>query len=331
MTPLGTGPVPLNDDVPVSYYQYAPLFGVDPGGDVLMGWYETDSSQDNTDAMARVLGDGAFADAGVIGPRLQLDGPSPEGAWVTAVVPGPAGIATAFSWTNARVCRASRVDLATKAVAGTDVIPGTGCAAPVGPASGANGTVATWTEYPSWQVALSRYVTAAPACSDGAPATVEAGKSVTLALPCTGWRPQREVTGAPARGALGTIDQDAGTVTYTAGRGGRRRPGALPGRERSRAERGALRCDHRDARADDAGRPEPAAAFRTRRTYAAGGDRTVAEAQAAEPAQAAPARPGVLALGAGDGEGRRAAPREGPPQGWALRHEAAAAPRSADA
>jgi hypothetical protein len=217
MTPLGTGPVTLNDDVPVSYYQYAPLFGVDPGGDVLLGWYETDSSQDNTNAMARVLGDGAFADAGVIGPRLQLDGPSPEGAWVTAVVPGPAGVATAFSWTTARVCRASRVDLATKAVLGTDVIPGTGCAAPVGPASGATGTVATWTEYPSWQVALSRYVTAAPACSDGVAATVEAGKSVTLALPCTGWRPGREVTGAPARGTLGAIDQDAGTVTYNAG------------------------------------------------------------------------------------------------------------------
>ena len=77
--------------------------------------------------------------------------------------------------------------------------------------------MATWTEFPSWQVALSRYVTEAPACSDGVPVTVQAGKSVMLALPCTGWRPQREVTGAPTRGALGTIDQDAGTVTYTAG------------------------------------------------------------------------------------------------------------------
>jgi hypothetical protein len=92
MTPLGSGPVTLNDDVPVSYYQYAPLFGVDPGGDVVLGWYETDSSQDSNDAMARVLGDGAFADAGVVGPRLQLDGPSPEGAWVTDIVPEPAGI-----------------------------------------------------------------------------------------------------------------------------------------------------------------------------------------------------------------------------------------------
>ena len=107
MTPLGSDPVTLNDDVPVSYSQFAPLFGVDPGGDVVLGWYETDSNQTNTDAMARVLGDGAFVDAGVIGPRLQLDGPSPEGATVSDLVPEPAGVVTAFSWTFARVCRAS--------------------------------------------------------------------------------------------------------------------------------------------------------------------------------------------------------------------------------
>jgi len=47
--------------------------------------------------------------------------------------------------------------------------------------------------------------------------TVAAGQSVTLALPCSGWRPQREIVGEPARGTRGAIDQDAGTVTYTAG------------------------------------------------------------------------------------------------------------------
>jgi hypothetical protein len=217
MTPLGSGPQALDDDLAPFYGQYAPMFGVDPGGDVVMGWYETDSFSDNNDAMARVLADGAFADAGVIGPRLQLDGPPPEGATVSDLVPEPAGIVTAFSWTNARVCRASRIDLATKAVLTTEAIAATGCAAPAGPASGANGTVAAWTEFPSWQVQLARYVTAAPTCSDGTAVTVAAGASVTLSLPCTGWRPHRDVTVAPTRGTLGAIDQQAGTVIYTAG------------------------------------------------------------------------------------------------------------------
>ena len=80
---------------------------------------------------------------------------------------------------------------------------------------------------------------------------------MTLTLPCTGWRPQREVTGSPSRGALGTIDQDAGTVTYTAGLDAgadqvrfRGANGAGPSAERSVA-------DHGDARAGDAGRPDP--------------------------------------------------------------------------
>jgi hypothetical protein len=217
MTPQGSGPSSLNDGLPLDYVQYGPLFGVDPGGAVLMGWYETDSNQDNNDAMVRVLGAGAFADVGVVGPRLQLDGPSPEGGSVSDLVPGPAGIVTALTSTNAPLCRASRIDLATGNALSTDVLAATDCAAPVGPASGANGTLATWSQYTTHQVVLSRYVTAPPACSDGAPATVAAGESVTLSLACTGWRPVREVTGAPTKGTLGAIDQAAGTVSYTAG------------------------------------------------------------------------------------------------------------------
>ena len=47
--------------------------------------------------------------------------------------------------------------------------------------------------------------------------SVVAGSSVTLPLACTGWRPDRQVTTAPSKGTLGAIDQEAGTVTYTAG------------------------------------------------------------------------------------------------------------------
>jgi hypothetical protein len=217
MTPLGIGAMAMNDDLPQDFAQYDPLFGVDPGGDVVMGWYETDSFQEHNDAMVRVLAEGALGDMGVVGPRIQLDGPPPEAGVVADLVSGPSGVVTALYWTGNRVCGAPRIDTATGSVVSDDVIPADGCAAAVGPASGANGIVATWTSFPSWQVMASRYVTEPPECSDGAAVTLAAGASVTLPLACTGWRPQREIVASPARGTLGAIDHAAGTVTYTAG------------------------------------------------------------------------------------------------------------------
>ena len=217
MTPAGSGATALNDDLPASFVMYGPLFGVDPGGAAVMGWYETDSFTNNDDAMVRVLGAGAFADTGVIGSRLRLDGPPPEGANVSDLVPAGGGIVAAFFYNHDRRCGAPRIDTASGTVVSDDVIAETGCAAPAGPASGENGIAAAWTNYPGWQVMVKRYVTDPPACSDGAATTVAAGASVTLALPCTGWRPHLETVGAPARGAVGGVDQDARTVTYTAG------------------------------------------------------------------------------------------------------------------
>lgn len=232
MTPLGAGPTPVNDDLPQDFVQYGPLFGVDPGGAVLAGWYETDSNVTSDDAIVRVLGAGALADSGVIGPRLQLDGPSPEGAGVSDIVPGPAGIATALLRSSEPPCHAVRIDLASGEVLGTEAYGPSTCYG-VGPADGANGVAATWLESLTYRVLLSRYVTAAPSCSDGTPVTVAAGERVTLALPCTGWRPQREVTGAPGHGTLGALDQAQGTVTYTAG------PDAASDTVRYRATNGA--------------------------------------------------------------------------------------------
>ena len=217
MTPQGTGATRMDDDLPADFVQYGPLFGVDPGGGVVMGWYETDSFNEHNDAMVRVLADGAFGDTGVIGPRLQLDGPPPEGGAPSALIPGPDGIVTAFFYTNSPSCSAARIDMATGDVLQTDAIAASGCAAPNGPASAANGLVATWTQSGTYRIELSRYVADPPACSDGAPVTVAAGASVSLSLPCTGWRPTRQITGPPAHGTLGTVDDTAGTVTYTAG------------------------------------------------------------------------------------------------------------------
>jgi hypothetical protein len=87
----------------------------------------------------------------------------------------------------------------------------------MGPASGANGIAATWINFPDGPLMASRYVTEPPECSDGAAATLAAGETVTLPLACTGWRPQRQIVGSPARGTLGVIDDADGTVTYTAG------------------------------------------------------------------------------------------------------------------
>ena len=219
MLPLGAGATAMNDDLPEFYSQYGPLLAVEPGGAALMGWYETDSFVNNNDAMVRLLAAGAFADTGVIGPRVHVDGPPPEGGSVQDLVPGPNGIVTAFVFTTAPSCRAVRIDTATGTVVGTDELAAS-CGLPLGPATAANGLVATWSTGSAYEILLKRYVTDPPACSDGAATTVAAGKTVTLALPCTGWRPQREIAGSPARGTLGAIDQAAGTVTYTAGAAG---------------------------------------------------------------------------------------------------------------
>ena len=216
MSPLGAGPTAMNDDLPESFVQYGPLLAVQPGGAAVMGWYETDSFNDNNDAMARLLAPGALADTGVVGPRTQLDGPPPEGGSVSDLVPGPDGVVTAFVFTNAPACRAVRIDTATGDVLSTDTL-GAPCGWPLGPATGDNGVAVTWAASGTYEMLLTRFVTDPPACSDGAAATVAAGQSVTLALACTGWRPQREIVGGPARGTLGAIDQAAGTVTYTAG------------------------------------------------------------------------------------------------------------------
>jgi hypothetical protein len=216
VTPLGSGATAMNDDLAQFFGQYGPLFGVDPGGGAVMAWYETDSFQDNNDALVRVLADGAFADDGVIGPRMQLDGPPPDGGSVSDVVPAGAGIVTAFFY-HGSTCGAPRIDTATGDIVSNDVISATGCSFAMGPASGANGIAATWINFPDGPLMASRYVTEPPECSDGAAATLAAGETVTLPLACTGWRPQRQIVGSPARGTLGVIDDADGTVTYTAG------------------------------------------------------------------------------------------------------------------
>jgi hypothetical protein len=216
VTPLGSAAMAMNDDLAQFYGQYGPLFGVAPGGGAVMAWYETDSFQDNNDALVRVLADGALADDGVIGPRMQLDGPSPDAGSVSDVVPAGAGIVTAFFY-HGGSCGAPRIDTVTGDVVSNDVIPGTGCSFAMGPASGANGIAATWINFPDGRLMASRYVTELPECSDAAAVTLAASQSVTLPLACTGWRPQREIVGSPSRGTLGAIDDAAGTVTYTAG------------------------------------------------------------------------------------------------------------------
>jgi hypothetical protein len=216
MSPLGAGATAMDDDLPPSFGQYGPLLAVQPGGAALMGWYETDSFVTNHDAMARLLKAGSFSDPGVVGPRMRLDGPPPDGGSVLDLVPGPDGVATAFVFTTDAACRAVRIDTATGAAVATDVLAAP-CGAVLGPSTDANGLVATWPASSTNEVLLKRYVTTLPGCSDGAATTVAAGQTVTLALPCTGWRPQRDIVGSPERGTVGAIDQAAGTVSYTAG------------------------------------------------------------------------------------------------------------------
>ena len=55
---------------------------------------------------------------------------------------------------------------------------------------------------------------AAPACA-GATKDVAHGTATTVDLPCTGAITSRAIVGGPAHGTLSSIDQGAGTVTYT--------------------------------------------------------------------------------------------------------------------
>lgn len=220
MVTLGGGPTPLSDGIPSGYVGYQPLLAAEPDGDVLAAWRETTSWTDENDVLVRELGAGALP--GTIGPRLQIDGPKPEGSYPTAVVPEPGAqtrvvFAGHHHGDNVSFCRASRIGDGGVLI-GTETIA-TGCTTPAAPADAANGLAVLWTaSQAAGHVRLSRWVEDAPTCTDGAPAQVRAGESVKLALPCDGWRPVRELTApAPALGRLGAIDQSTGEVAYTAG------------------------------------------------------------------------------------------------------------------
>lgn len=220
MTTQGGTPTALSDGIPAGYVGYEPLLAADAEGDVLAAWRETTSWTDENDVIVRELGAGTLP--GAIGPRLQVDGPKPEGSYPTAVVSESATQTRVIfgghdHGSNTSFCRASRVGDGGTLI-GTDTIA-QACASPVAPADAAGGLSVLWMgSQATGQVRLSRWVEQAPSCSDGTPAEVRAGASVTLMLPCDGWRPVREIAGSgPVRGTLGAIDQETGLVTYTAG------------------------------------------------------------------------------------------------------------------
>lgn len=216
MTPSGSGPTALTDGLAVDDVQYPAALAADADGDVFAAWSETDSNTSDNDVLVRELGTGALP--GAIGARLQLDGSSPDGESPSAIVPETADQSRVlFSGgpNNTTDCRAARVGPGGTPL-GTETIA-SGCSSPTGPPDGAAGLVALWRSFPEGAMHLSRWVEQAPSCADGPRATVVAGRTETLSLPCDGWRPVREVVGAPARGSLGAIDDTAGTVAYTAG------------------------------------------------------------------------------------------------------------------
>ena len=218
MTTGGTPATPLDQGLPSGFVQYGPLLAVDPAGSAVAAWAETDSFTDNTDVIVRSIDPGPLSTTGGLGPRVQLDGPAPEGGNPAAALPGPAGTLNVFhyaSLNNVASCDASRLTTA-GALTGTDPLPTT-CRFPYTPASADNGLAAAWTTSPGNVVQVARAIAAAPSCSDGAPVSVEAGTTTTLPLPCSGWRAVRDIVGAPTRGTLAAIDQVAGTVSYTAG------------------------------------------------------------------------------------------------------------------
>jgi hypothetical protein len=257
MLTQGGDPSALSDGLANDYVQYAPLLAAAADGDVLAAWYETTSFTDETDVLVRELGAGTLAPA-AIGPRLQIDGPKPEGATPFAIVPEPASqTRVVFAGhdhgpSNTSFCRASRIGDGGVLI-GTETIA-SGCASPAASPDAGDGLAVLWmASQATGQVRLSRWVEDAPTCSDGAPAEVQAGATVRLTLPCDGWRPVRETTTAPARGTLGAIDQQAGEIAYTAG--------AAPGGDevRFRAVNAAGASAERRIAVDVTPAPEPPA------------------------------------------------------------------------
>lgn len=216
----GGGPASLIDGMPGGYVGYLPLLAADPEGDVLAAWQETTSWTDESDTIVRELGAGSLP--GTIGPRLQVDGPKPEGSSPFAVVPESASqtrviFAGHHHGDNVSFCRASRIGDGGVLI-GTETIA-VSCSGPAAARDPSGGLSVAWTASGGvGQIRMSRWVEEAPTCTDGAPAQVQAGESVSLTLPCDGWRPLREAAvPAPALGTLGAIDQSTGEVTYSAG------------------------------------------------------------------------------------------------------------------
>lgn len=223
MTTVGGAPVSLNDGLVTDYNQYGPLIAVTPGGATAAGWYETTSFSDSNNAIVRAFAPGNLEDVGVVKAKQQLDEVG-RAASVSDLIPGSGDLVTAFEFgadlnSQAAGCRVATLDASTGGLVGAPEQLAPGNCYATGPSDDAYGLFAAW-DGTDGALRLLRKPGAAPVCSDGPPVSVAAGASVTLELPCTGWRPQRVVTTAPAKGTLGAVDQAAGTVTYTAGAAG---------------------------------------------------------------------------------------------------------------
>lgn len=219
------GPVTRIDETPGQ----APVFGgplaaADPAGTVLAIWPQwTSATFDFTDSFLRRLPGGALTTSS------GLPAPAPLGALTgttggvpSDLVPGADGIFTAHYYVQApnndgalTACRVARITT-TGGVVDDHVLAASGCGLSVGPAIAAGGNVAVWTTIDGL-IRLSRVPASAPQCGTGAPVSVTAGATVTVPLPCSGWRPVRGITAQPGRGTLGVVDDTAGTVAYTAG------------------------------------------------------------------------------------------------------------------
>jgi hypothetical protein len=212
MTAQGAGATALDDNVPMDYEQQSPVLAVDGVGNALVGWIETDSS--NGDTLVRPLAAGDLADAGVVGDRLQLDGPPPSNNWPSGVFATGSDSFVVFRY-GFDGCHA--VDVGDGTAVASDVPLGSACGFPSAPSDGSAGLAAAWYTNQHYRTQMTRFVTVAPTCSDDAAVAVDHGATVTIPLACDGWRPVPEIVSSPTLGTLAPIDLAARTVAYTAG------------------------------------------------------------------------------------------------------------------
>jgi hypothetical protein len=184
---------------------------VDPAGNATPIWSRFDGSNDIVQVRR-------FGANGALGPIQDISGPGQDaGSPQIAFDPDGTAIAVWIRFDGANnIAQARRIAPDGALSATVDLsAPGRNAFDPRIAIDLSGNVTAIWNRDNGVNtIVQTRAFLRSPNCRGGT-ATVPYQGSVTIPLQCSGLRFTREVVGAPAHGTLGTVDQAAGTVSYT--------------------------------------------------------------------------------------------------------------------